>query len=171
MKKIEVDLPVGRVELILNDVTIVGGINGSGKTLLLEAIVERARKEGVPCLYIPALEAYKYNFSDNAVDACQKNFKYFDKKPPEHYGMGERFLLGMIQKVLDFSSNNEAGGMIVIDLPETGLHPGWQRKLVDIIRKLSGKKQLAIATHAPSIIQEGWISATRDMSEILYEEV
>ncbi len=169
MKKIEVNLPVGKAKLSLNDVTIIGGINGSGKTLLLEAIVERAKKEGIPCLYIPALEAYKYNFSDNAINACQKNFKYFDEKPFEQYGMGERFLLGMIQKIIDFS--DKEGGIIVLDLPETGLHPGWQRKFVDIIRKLSGKKQLAIATHAPSIIQEGWISATRDMSEILYEEV
>ena len=169
MKKIEVNLPVGKAKLSLNNVTIIGGINGSGKTLLLEAIARKASKEGIPCLYIPALEAWQYNFSDNAVNACQKNFKYFSKKPPEHYGMGERFLLGMIQKILDFSSNNKAG-MIVIDLPEMGLHLSWQRKFIEIVERLSNK-QLVIATHAPSIIQEGWISVTRDMSEILCEEV
>ena len=169
MEKIEVNLPVGKVKLSFNDVTIIGGINGSGKTLLLEAIVKKASEEGTPCLYIPALEAWRYNFSDNAVNACQKNFKYFDKKPPEYYGMGERFLLGMIQKILDFSGKKR--GIIVLDMPETGLHLGWQRKFVSIARKLSAKKQLVIATHAPSIIQEGWISVTRDMSQILCNEV
>ncbi len=105
MKKIEVNLPVGKARLSLKDVTIIGGINGSGKTFLLETIVERAKKEGIPCLYIPALEAWQYSFSEQAVNACQKNFKYFDEKPLEQYGMGERFLLGMIQKIMDFSEN------------------------------------------------------------------
>lgn len=43
---------------------------------------------------------------------------------------------------------------IIIDEPELSLHIDWQKRLVDMIRTLSPKAQLILATHSPEVMAD-----------------
>lgn len=53
---------------------------------------------------------------------------------------------------------------LILDEPETHLHPSWQRKLIPAIQELFPNAQMFIATHSPFIISSvnrGWINIFR----------
>ncbi|PEL97442.1 ATP-binding protein [Bacillus cereus] len=65
-------------------------------------------------------------------------------------------LLGIIRGIESSSTTNlvnEFNGIIIIDEIDLHLHPQWQAKLVDAIRKLVPKAQVICTTHSPHIIQ------------------
>ncbi len=50
--------------------------------------------------------------------------------------------------------------LILLDEPETHLHPAWQRKIIPLAQELLPNAQMIIATHSPFVIMsvnEGWI--------------
>jgi len=42
--------------------------------------------------------------------------------------------------------------IILIDEPETSLHPDWQRKIIDVYKRIGENNQIIIATHSPLIL-------------------
>jgi predicted ATP-binding protein involved in virulence len=50
--------------------------------------------------------------------------------------------------------------VVLVDEPETHLHPEWQRKIIPLAQKLLPNAQLLVATHSPFVVMsvnEGWI--------------
>jgi len=66
---------------------------------------------------------------------------------------GEKQLLIILLTVL---CQEENPAILVMDEPEISLHLRWQYELVDIIRHLNPHCQVIIATHSPSIFNDGW---------------
>lgn len=50
--------------------------------------------------------------------------------------------------------------VILIDEPETHLHPAWQRQVLPVVQKLFRNAQIFVATHSPFVVSslnDGWI--------------
>lgn len=60
----------------------------------------------------------------------------------------------IITKVLPLYISGFKNGIILIDEPETSLHPNWQSQIIDLYKKAakSNNNQLIIATHSPHIV-------------------
>ena len=43
---------------------------------------------------------------------------------------------------------------IIIDEPEISIHVDWQKRLVQIMRMLTPKAQIIIATHSPEVMAD-----------------
>lgn len=78
------------------------------------------------------------------------------KSPSLHYseayaGSGETAIVKLIHKI--YSADEES--LILLDEPETSLHSGAQRRLMDFILDVSIKKkhQFVISTHSPFLIE------------------
>ncbi len=55
--------------------------------------------------------------------------------------------------------------ILLVDEPETHLHPAWQRKLLPAAQRLFPKAQIFVATHSPFVISSvnhGWIHVFRE---------
>lgn len=66
---------------------------------------------------------------------------------------GEKQLLVILLTVL---CQEEKPAILLMDEPEISLHLRWQYELIDIIRHLYPPCQVIIATHSPSIFNDGW---------------
>ncbi|WP_053956348.1 AAA family ATPase [Inediibacterium massiliense] len=62
-------------------------------------------------------------------------------------GEKQLFLRALSLKFLEVNNS-----VILIDEPEISLHPGWQRKIIDVYENIGENNQLIIATHSPHII-------------------
>ncbi len=56
--------------------------------------------------------------------------------------------------------------IFTLDEPEISLHTDWQRILIEKIKLLNPNCQLIIATHAPSIILNGWASCVQNIEDV-----
>ncbi|MGF7426251.1 AAA family ATPase [Lactiplantibacillus argentoratensis] len=65
-------------------------------------------------------------------------------------------VLGIIEEI-EFRFKNmkieDFDGMILIDEVELHLHPTWQNKIIDILRKMFPNAQFIITTHSPAVLQ------------------
>jgi predicted ATPase len=59
--------------------------------------------------------------------------------------------LGQVMAILYVMLHPETAETIIIDEPQSFLHPGAARKLIDVL-KVHSKQQIIIATHSPTII-------------------
>jgi predicted ATPase len=66
---------------------------------------------------------------------------------------GEKQLLIILLTVL---CQDEKPSILLMDEPEISLHLRWQYELIEIIRTLNPNCQVIIATHSPSIFNQGW---------------
>lgn len=66
---------------------------------------------------------------------------------------GEKQLLVILLTVL---FQEEKPAILLMDEPEISLHLRWQYELIEIIRTLNPNCQVIIATHSPSIFNDGW---------------
>jgi predicted ATPase len=66
---------------------------------------------------------------------------------------GEKQLLILMLTVL---CQDEQPSLLLLDEPELSLHLKWQYRLIEILRNLNPNCQLVIATHSPSIFNDGW---------------
>ena len=66
---------------------------------------------------------------------------------------GEKQLLIILLTVL---CQEEKPAILLMDEPEISLHLRWQYELIDIIRTLNPNCQVIIATHSPSLFNDGW---------------
>ena len=55
-------------------------------------------------------------------------------------------------KILSLKRLNVHNAIILIDEPETSLHPEWQRKIIEVYKQIGENNQFIIATHSPFII-------------------
>lgn len=70
-----------------------------------------------------------------------------------HLSSGEKQLLIILLTVL---CQEEKQAVLLLDEPEISMHLRWQYELIDIIRHLNPHCQVVIATHSPSIFNDGW---------------
>lgn len=76
---------------------------------------------------------------------------------------GEKSIIGLVLSLVILSKNNSSN-IILIDEPETSLHPNWQlimmEKLENIISSKKMFSHVIIATHSPNIISSSLNSKT-----------
>lgn len=65
-------------------------------------------------------------------------------------------VLGIIEEI-EFRFENmrieDFDGIILIDEVELHLHPTWQNKIIDVLRKMFPNAQFIITTHSPAVLQ------------------
>lgn len=76
-----------------------------------------------------------------------------DRIQRQDLSSGEKQLLIILLTVL---CQEEKPAILLMDEPEISLHLRWQYELISIIRTLNPNCQLVIATHSPSIFNDGW---------------
>lgn len=65
--------------------------------------------------------------------------------------MSEGMLYWLAFKALEFL---KPAGLILVEEPENGLHPARIREVVEVLRNLSTRSQVILATHSPLVINE-----------------
>lgn len=66
---------------------------------------------------------------------------------------GEKQLLIILLTAL---CQEEKPAILLMDEPEISLHLRWQYELITILRTLNPNCQLIVATHSPSLFNDGW---------------
>lgn len=138
-----------------NKVIVIVGINGSGKTRLIEKLANKNKNfalydEGYPVSNADhTLEIVNSFLSD---DVQIKNTLFFSK--------GEKRLLSIISFAID-----NKGKTILLDDVERGLHPILQECLIDCLLD-AGANQVIITTHSPGVVKNGWLSNVVDMKNL-----
>lgn len=100
-------------------------------------------------------EGLKFHFTISKIDYNQKSVKFKnsanDEFEMEALSTGEKTLLS---KVLFLYFKDYKEKIILIDEPETSLHPSWQNHILKIYENFAKKydSQVIIATHSPQII-------------------
>ena len=56
--------------------------------------------------------------------------------------------------------------ILFMDEPEISLHIAWQESLVEKIRSLNPNCQILLATHAPSVLLDGWQTYVTNLDDI-----
>lgn len=174
IKKFSGDLYVGYADIHFNeDVNVFVGLNGSGKTVLLEAIAHYAHEQGICCSFYRGVMPREEINLRRSLDCLQgsncfpdKVLKSFQEKNfslNAHYSQGEMALLSLTSFLLEESIHN----VLLFDNFEWGMHLGVQRYLIDLCREVCPYSQLILATHSPSVIQEGWLDKVFQMEDIL----
>lgn len=88
-----------------------------------------------------------------------------DKKPISIYELssGEKQMLYILWKVL---LQDNKPYILVLDEPEISLHIDWQEILITKIKQLNPNCQVIIATHAPSVLLDGWQPYVRNLDDL-----
>ncbi len=76
---------------------------------------------------------------------------------------GEKQMLYILWKVL---LHNQKPYILFLDEPEISLHIDWQESLIGKIRLLNPNCQVIIATHAPSVLLDGWQPYVRNIDDL-----
>ena len=76
---------------------------------------------------------------------------------------GEKQMLYILWKVL---LQDQKPYILFLDEPEISLHVDWQESLINKIRLLNPNCQVIIATHAPSVILDGWQPYVRNIDDL-----
>ena len=83
-----------------------------------------------------------------------------DKVPKFKNSLGDEFDIRSLSsgekqlffRILFLKRLNVNNAIILIDEPETSLHPEWQRKIIEIYKQIGENNQLILATHSPFIV-------------------
>lgn len=97
------------------------------------------------------IEIIKHNFFKDwgySIKVTSENKSYTEA----FSGSGESAVILLLYKISLLPDNS----LIILDEPETSLHPGAQRRLIEYLIDLSiaRKHQIVISTHSPDIIEE-----------------
>lgn len=76
---------------------------------------------------------------------------------------GEKQMLYILWKVL---LQNQKPYILFLDEPEISLHVDWQESLIEKIRLLNPNCQVIIATHAPSVLLDGWQPYVKNIDDL-----
>lgn len=131
------------------EVNIICGKNGSGKTELLDLIYSRykdvamIRENFNRDLLRNYLIKQDYNDIEKTVRYMAEKFPEIKKTCSVYYRLAD--LIYMLLRV----------EILLIDLPEIGLHIDICETFIKRLREVNPNAQLIIATHCPSIIT-GW---------------
>lgn len=82
---------------------------------------------------------------------------------PYQLSSGEKQILVILLTVL---LEDQQPYVLFMDEPEVSLHIDWQTRLIDLILQLNPSVQIILATHAPAVIQKGWLDRVTEVSEI-----
>lgn len=174
LKKFSGDLVVGHADIILNkDVNILVGFNGSGKTILLEALAHYAHEQGICCSFYRGVMPREEINLRRSLDCLQgsncfpdKVLKSFQEKNfslNAHYSQGEVALLSLTSFLLEECHHN----VLLFENFEWGMHLGIQRYLIDLCQEVCPCSQLILATHSPAVIMKGWLDNVFQMEDII----
>ncbi|MFH1029813.1 MAG: ABC transporter ATP-binding protein [bacterium] len=163
-----IKIPQGKISFEPHeDVDIIIGVNGSGKSFLLKALAEKFQDKERAVMYLKEdriapsnLEVSGDDFKP-AIEAAKKHFQNFNVSNVESYSWGERHLLMILKEAL------KKPDIVIIDTPEIGLHLEWQEDLIRVIREIGEKPQIFIATHSPSIPFKNWAANMIDMAALI----
>jgi predicted ATP-binding protein involved in virulence len=72
-----------------------------------------------------------------------------EKHSIDELSSGEKQIFFRVGSIISLDLENS---VILIDEPETSMHPEWQQKILNLYRSVTKKNQLIIATHSPHII-------------------
>ncbi len=86
---------------------------------------------------------------------------------PEYLSAGEKQLLIVL---INSAIHANKPFIYLMDEPEISLHVDWQKKLIELIRKINKNAQIIIATHSPAIIMDGWLDKVTEMSDIKHKK-
>lgn len=167
IKKFIGEITQGRVELEFNPrMNVLVGANGSGKTLLLKALKARADEIGVS-------RAFRDFSTKGHTDI--ESFEWLRRHQLEDllgeigegrkrcWSSGQTRLLAFISFLLVHQDKD----LILMDTPETGLHPRAQKQFLGIAVKICPKAQFVVATRVPAIIKKGWMDKVVDMTDLV----
>ncbi len=174
------DVPhVGRVNFtIYQDVTILAGGPGSGKTMTLKSVMELAKRKGIPFAYssgggrvrlnkADALSFFR-SFLEKHPEFASTFPDFFEKKfaPEAHYTFSQKEMLKLISFLA--KAKKEGKELIILDDFGNKFHPDWAADLISICRLILPKTQLVCATSNPALVMEDWFGQLIDveMSEI-----
>ena len=121
---------------------------------LLYSINEKGLKEKYNDLikkFIPAFSDLDIEFSQShgyLIKYLNKDQKHYFEHPVQFSGRG---LISILVICAYFLLDEKR--IIVIDEPETSLHPTSQKKLSEYISKISTKRQVILCTHSPNFIK------------------
>jgi len=91
-------------------------------------------------------------------------FKQYDETiNPYLLSSGEKQMLVILLTVL---TEDLQPYLLLMDEPEVSLHFDWQKRLIDMIRKLNPNAQVILTTHSPAVIMDGWEDFVTEVSEI-----
>lgn len=82
---------------------------------------------------------------------------------PYQLSSGEKQMLVILLTVLLEDQKNY---VLFMDEPEASLHIDWQTRLIELILQLNPNVQIILATHAPAVIQMGWLDRVTEVSDI-----
>lgn len=103
------------------------------------------------------LKLFDYDIELTCLDPLDNIYQFYIVKNGQNIEIdlisnGEREIINFI---FGMFSENIKDGIIIIDEPELHLHPTWQKKLIDILKKQASEKnvQIFFATHSSSFIR------------------
>lgn len=82
---------------------------------------------------------------------------------PYQLSSGEKQMLVILLTVL---LEDQQPTVLFMDEPEVSLHIDWQNRLIDLILQLNPNVQIILATHAPAVIQMGWLDKVTEVGDI-----
>jgi len=140
-----------------------------GEWLLKHELVSMQQNEETPVLQsirraaIAALEnctGLKFDFEQSRV---RVEFEDNITIPFEHLSDGQRTILGLFCDIarraailnphLGGDASSETKGVILIDELDLHLHPKWQRRIIEDLRRVFPNIQFICTTHSPFLIQ------------------
>ena len=101
-------------------------------------------------------------------DKSKLGFKIIEDNIPisiYELSSGEKQMLYILWKVL---LQNQEPYILFLDEPEISLHVDWQELLIEKIRLLNPNCQVLIATHAPSVLLDGWQPFVTNIDDIKF---
>lgn len=149
-----------------NKLTILIGVNGSGKTTTLFALEEYYKKRGDNVLFFKENRLLDITFEDVEnfsiicklthnedifksiyhinLDLLKETFKY-------HRGYIRTGILQIVNFFCTINKQKESP-IVLIDFPETNLDINYQHKFLENILEYCNIKSMVVATHSPEII-------------------
>jgi predicted ATPase len=76
---------------------------------------------------------------------------------------GEKTLLYLFFAVFLYKSKVT---VFLFDEPEISMHVKWQHNLIKDLAELAPDNQFIIATHSPSLVQNGWLGNCLEISAV-----
>ena len=154
---------------IENDISILIGTNGSGKTHTLNYLKQYFENNGENVLYFPdyryfTSEPYKTKDIINSFIVMKKltneiihiNSDYLEYDLNKLYSYHNKPIYNGIIQWINFMGNilldQRNDKIVIIDTPETNMDITLRRQLLDDILSIGSIKKLIVCTHAPEII-------------------
>lgn len=104
-----------------------------------------------------------FDHTGKTFDSEKLNTYYYENLYAK-WSSGEKQLLILL---LTAFLQDTKPAILLLDLPETSLSLRWQHELIEMLRRLNPNCQLIIATHSPSIFNDGWQDHVFRMEDLL----